>query len=231
VTIQLYHGDCLDILPTLEDGSVDVVITDPPYYTDDNWSNHQTLSGADDARMNHKWKDDFSWLQEIPRVLKVGGQWFSFSNNDGLSFLILAAKEVGLKPLRRLTWVKTNPRPSIPRRIFRNDTESCMWGTTGGAPTYFGATDQRDALSVDHLPICGGKERTSHPTQKPLKLMMRYVRIGCPTGGVILDPFMGSGTTGVACVQTGRSFIGIELNKEYFDLAKQRIETAQPRLL
>ena len=77
------------------------------------------------------------------------------------------------------------------------------------------------------LPIVGGKKRTEHPTQKPLEIIRTWVENSCPEGGIVLDPFMGSGTTGVACVQTGRNFIGIEIEPKYFEIAEKRIAEAQ----
>jgi len=228
MTVTLYLGDCLDVMADIPTGSVDAVVTDPPYKTNAEWQGgHVTASPSMARRTGHDWQTTYEWLVEAARILKRGGQWYAFTNREDISYLLEAAGRCGLVTIRMLVWIKSNPRPSIPRRIFRNTAEMVMWGTTGGAPNYFGAVDQKDALAVDTLPICGGHERTEHPTQKPLRLIERYVRIGCPPDGTVLDPFMGSGTTGVACVQTGRNFIGIEIDPTYFAIAEKRIKEAQ----
>ena len=89
----------------------------------------------------------------------------------------------------------------------------------GGKPTFHSEYNP----GVFKYPICSGKERTAHPTQKPLNFMQELLKIHTDVGDIVLDPFMGSGTTGVACINMNRDFIGIELDKNYFNIAQERI--------
>jgi site-specific DNA-methyltransferase (adenine-specific) len=230
-TVELYNGDCLEVMRGMPSGSVDAVVTDPPYE-----QSHSPLAESKarlkgnhtpDKLIEHGWVYDHAWLQEVARILKAGGGWYAFMNDEGWSSLKLQAKELGLFPHGRLVWVKTNSMPSLPRKKYRSSTELIMYGNKGGHVRYFGATNQQDIVSHFSYPIVGGKQRTAHPTQKPLGMFTTFVLHSCPPDGTVLDPFMGSGTTGVACINTGRNFVGIELDKGYFEIAQKRIEAAQ----
>lgn len=187
----LYHGNCLDILPTLP--KVDAVITDPPYgigfgEKHTKWSaNRGVVLGTWDKEI-----PDVSFLPDLAEHVVVwGGERFSLPTSRGW-----------------LTWVK----PDAPRTF---------------ASTEFAWTNkERPARHLVHSIGATNAERVGHPTQKPVRVMEWCIEM-CPDAQTILDPFMGSGTTGVACMNLGRKFIGIEIEKKYFDIACSRIETAQ----
>ena len=225
---KVYWEDCLEGMKRIDDNSVNVIIADPPYET----SNTVFTENLSDLKKNNttkflksaKWKFDLEWFNEIPRILKPGGAWYVFMNDEGFSHLLDLATEIGLKPMRRLIWCKTNSMPSIPRKNYRSSTETLLYGIKGSKVGYFGASNQQEIKSYFEHPIVGGKERTKHPTQKPLKLIELYIKISCPPDGVALDPFMGSGTTAIACLETNRHYIGFENNDNYFNIANKRIE-------
>jgi len=193
----LYHGDCLEILPTLD--KVDAVVTDPPYGLADRW-----VGGGKPETKG--WKFDPAearkWDREAPEIV--------------LSFPLLSDQVIiwggnyfALPPSRCwLVWDKKQP-----------DTF-----TTGQAELAWSSIDK--PIRVFRMAQCemATHDHKEHPTQKPLRLMewcLNWIN-----GDMVLDPFMGSGTTGVACANLGRKFIGIEIEKKYFDIACERIDAA-----
>jgi len=234
VDTTLYLGDCLEVMRSIPDKSVDAVITDPPYETSFTvfTKNISELKGnSATKRLNEKdWFYDHKWLRDCSRALKDYGAWYVFMNTEGFSSLCALSIELGLKPMRRLVWLKTNSMPSIPRKNYRNSTELIMYGVKGNKVGCFNAKNQQEIKSYFEYPIVGGAVRTEHPTQKPVDLVKTFIKISTNEGDTILDPFMGSGTTGVACVQTGRNFIGIEIDEGYFKIAEKRINEAKQQM-
>ena len=194
----LYLGDCMDVLPTL--GKVDAVVTDPPYGMSFQ-SNHRSEKHKRIAN------DD-----GIDLLLMVIGLDFKHS-----SYVFCRwdnVKDVP-KPKSLITWVKNNWSMGDLNHEHARQTEVALF--YAGENHFFPSGRPSDVISV---PRTGNN---FHPTEKPVELMSRFVEW---TAGVVLDPFMGSGTTGVACAKLGRKFIGIELEPAYFDIACKRIEEA-----
>lgn len=227
---ELYLGDCLEILPLL--GKVDAVVTDPPYEqlmqdlhastrlrrTDGgNERKALTFSGINEIRE--------PLLQEIARVNE--GWLLAFCNVEGVWHWRQAILAAGLKFKTTCIWVKPDATPKMngqgPALAYECFTTTwcgrghARWNAGGKRGTYTHLTNQRDR---------DGR----HPTEKPLPLMCEILDDFTPDSGKILDPFMGSGTTGVACLKLGRKFIGIEVDETYFDVAVDRIKraSAQP---
>lgn len=175
---------------------------------------------------DHKWETNYEWVPEVARLMKDGAAIYSFSNGEGLYWLDNHFYLNDIKVMSRLTWVKTNPRPNTLKKSYRQSTEMALFGCKGGWVGYFAKRTQTELLSHWILPAVGGRERTIHPTQKPTKLIRAWVENSSQPGDLILDPFCGSGTTGVACIQTGRRFIGIEIDPTYADIARARIAKA-----
>ena len=214
----LYHGDCLEILPTLP--KVDAVITDPPYGIAMKWKGVTRLGrksglawGANDTRKQPDWDD-------------IRGDDVAFDPKPFLDFLqviLWGGNNYPLPPARGwLVWDKR--RDSTPDH--HGDAE-LAW------------TNLNSVIRVHRQLWRGivreGEENVAncskyHPTQKPIELMRWCVSM---TAGHVIDPFMGSGTTGVACANLGRKFIGIEIERKYFDIACERIDNAyrQQRLI
>lgn len=211
--IELYLGDCLEILPQLPAGSVDAVVTDPPYNVGINYSekvndrlsmdeykrlikvhieHYQRLSNGNIALvLGAKRKILLSWWELLPGAELIIVRMGAVSDNR--------AKNLSLQFHPVLTTIESNVKA-------RNLWEDIRWPGEG----YF-----------------FNENRYGHPAMTPLKLARRLVSYFSNPGHVILDSFLGSGTTGVACVQTGRRFIGIEIDPNYFDIAVKRVTEAQ----
>lgn len=192
----LYLGDCMDILPTL--GEVDAVVTDPPYGTGCAPRGGAKAGTVDfDSTIDLPWDElNNAWLKLLPPKLPVA----AFCHYRTARLVGDAMRSDGL-----LVYVKRNPSP------FGSSIETCV--TRGIA-----------RKSPQHITAYNAFNGQVHPTQKPTEVM-EFVCRRSP-GKTILDPFMGSGTTGVACAKLGRKFIGIEIDPDYFDIACKRIDEA-----
>jgi len=221
--ITLYCGDCLDILPTLEAGSVDAVVTDPPYGLNDGKGKVQKRGGGLVKFNMGEWDNSLplEWLKCAEPILREGCWACVFTDKLSVNMVWQAIENVGLRGKQTFYWVKTNPPPQ-PRSNFASGVETAVLGTKGAVKKWAGGGW---CLNYFIHPIVSN--RRLHSTQKPVELMEYLVRALTDPGDLILDPFMGSGTTGVACVKTGRKFIGIEIDQGYFDIAIKRIEEAQ----
>lgn len=218
---RLLLGDCLEILPTL--GKVDAVVTDPPYELSasgpgkshfgmslnkfDSEAYKEIVAGVDYTRL-------LGLLAEICDPFNL----FCFCSNKQISKL-MTLNEAGGRATTLLVWHKVNAAP-FANGVWRGDIEYCIHARSQGAVFLGNAQDKK---KVSEFPIVSDD---AHPTVKPLELIRKYVGIGSKRGQTVLDPFMGSGTTGVACAKDGRSFIGIEIDETYFDIACERIRKA-----
>lgn len=234
MTTTLYQGDCLEVMRGLPDASIDAVITDPPYCSGARTNAGVTNRGGMQrgARWNAKPLDSdqmtttgFTWLmreigRESLRVLKDGGWFISFIDWRQYPTLYGAIETTNLRVNNMIVWDK---RSFALGNGFRNQHELALVASKGIPVVYDRSTG--NVLSVKRL----GRSEI-HPTEKPVDLIVPILKVSTPIGGIVLDPFMGSGTTGVACVQEGRNFIGIEREPEYFKVAQRRIDAAQPPL-
>lgn len=200
----LYQGDCRDILPTL--GRVDAVVTDPPFGMSFQ-SNFRQVQHA--AIANDGDETLLRWACEIP----VRHSRYVFCRWDNVGGLP--------KPKSVVTWVKNNwSMGDLEHEHARQTEVACFYA---GPDHFFPRGRPTDVIE------CPRTGNVYHPTEKPIALMWAIVGW---TDGTVLDPFMGSGTTGVACAQRGRAFVGIEVDLAHFDTACKRIEESyrQPRL-
>lgn len=202
----MIHGDCLKVLPTLEEQSVDLVVTDPPY-------GFNRFKTDDDSCVRvTKWA-----FVEIKRILKRGGFAFIFAPvNQTLIKMINAI------PLRfhRLMWMYKPNDMTYPWGRWLQTSEAIA--IFSNAKPNFDFLDKSVYAHNCYIHKNVGQEGVEgHPTVKPLKVIEDLVR-GCLKDGVVLDPFLGSGTTMMACQNLRRSCIGIEINPEYSDIAKKR---------
>lgn len=196
----LYLGDCREILPTL--GKVDAVVTDPPYGMEFR-SNHRTVRPKFHAIANDHSADALAWACEIDAAHSK----YVFCRWDNLQDVP--------KPRSLVTWIKNNWSMGDLNGEHARQTEVALFYP--GKGHFFPSGRPSDVITAPRT----GNEW--HPTEKPVQLMWHVARW---TDGTILDPFMGSGTTGVACVKLGRKFVGIEIDQKYFDIACRRIEDA-----
>ncbi len=206
--ITIYHGDSLTVASLLDGGSIDLVLTDPPYNVR---SADIVLAGRSAmARDFGEWDEDWSpvpHLIEWERLLRAGGSVLAFTSDRLLS----AYREGPLKPRGTVVWHKDNPPPH-PRPAYVQATEWIVWLQKEGAAATWNGNGY--TINVEHDSAPSGSERTPHPTQKPIDLMRRLIQRHSNPGDMILDPFMGSGTTLRAAADLGRRAIGIELHNE-----------------
>lgn len=185
------------------------------------------------------------WISGCKRVLKANGSLYISCTYHNIAEIIIAAKKAGFKLNNIITWFKTNAMPSITRRTFTHATEYVCWFVKGNNwkfkydqlkkinpnRTKEGKEKQmRDFLDFIKFPIVQGKERlrglngrAMHPTQKPEKLLEIIITASSDKGDVVLDPFFGTGTTGMVASRLDRKWIGIEINKDYFKIASRRL--------
>lgn len=237
----LFFGDCLQSMEEIPDQSIDGIIIDPPYSSGGTFSTSRKAStykkycrtGSDFGRDKSFTGDNMdmrSFTAFLREVLfsarlktKDGGVACVFIDFRNLPAVADALQMAGWTWRGIAVWDKKASRPQMGR--FKNRCEYIVWGSNGELPTERGVGALDGLFSYSNVPT----EKRYHQTEKPLDLMKKVVEI-VPVGGVVLDCFMGSGTTGVACVETGRKFIGAELDKNYFEIALQRIEAAESQI-
>ena len=218
--ITLLYGDCIDLLKEIADESVDCVITDPPYCL--GVSSNGTKSSMFDNRMVIPFFERL--FEEYRRVLKDGAPLYI--NTDWRTYPLQYDAFCRCFSMRNLIvwdymWLKAGT-------YYRFTHEFIMYGTKGKRKRRFDAA-QTDIWRVRCINYTDVKNKL-HQAQKPIELIQRMLLNDTDKGDLVLDSFMGSGSTGVACLQEGRRFIGIELDPKYFEVAKRRIEEAQKGL-
>lgn len=212
--IDLRLGDCLEVMRSIPDGSVDAVVTDIPYDEANRDSNG--LRNLDKQAADVLTFGLAAFLQEIDRVCR--GSFYVFCGFQQLSEVDRYFRQNGISR-RCIVWEKTNPSPMNGQRIWLSGVELCVYGKKPRAT--YNAFCRNTVLRYPN-----GASKV-HPTEKSLPLMTDLVLTSTNERDVILDPCMGSGTTGVACVNTGRNFIGIERDVGYYQIATERIQKAQ----
>ena len=220
--VKLYQGDCLEVMDKLiaEGVKVDAVITDPPYNIARNNNFHTMGRRGIDFGEWDKGFDLFSYINKVYKILDKNGSFVVFNAWKNLGDISRYAESLGFVTKDLIRLEKTNPMPRNRDRRYITDFEFAIWFTMPEAKWVFNR--QSDAYERPKY-VCS-IEKGLHPTQKNLGLMEWLVKIHSNENDLILDPFMGSGTTGVACINTNRKFIGIELDKRYFNIARNRIE-------
>ena len=244
---KILLGDSLRIMKTIPSKSVDLIFADPPYnlqLKDTLYRPDQTTVEAvtqDWDKFNtYKEYDNFTeqWLKESKRILKKGGALWVIGSYHNILRVGTSIQNHGFWILNDIIWHKTNPMPNFRGTRFTNAHETLLWCTTSREAKYTfnyqnlkELNDGKQMRSDWYIPICSGKERLrennnqrSHPTQKPEALMYRIILSSTNKGDIILDPFLGSGTTAVVSKKLQRNFIGIEQDKEYVSLAKKRLK-------
>jgi site-specific DNA-methyltransferase (adenine-specific) len=217
--IKLIHGDCLEMMKSIPSGSVDMVLTDPPYGLD-----YQSQWKKEKSKWMPKIKNDkvpfIAFIAEAERCLTDGGcavifcrydSWISFSNE---------LERVGLRVKSQIVWDKVIHGMGDLRGATALQHELAIFATKGR----FKFWAKRQKSIVRHVRV--NAKDMQHPNEKPVSLMEDIVAGYCPPGGVVLDCFTGVSPVGVACVNTGRKFVGIELDDRYFDIAQTRIDEA-----
>lgn len=205
---------------------VDHIITDPPYVISKS-NNFSTMKSSKRHGIDFgEWDKDFEitrWIEKYLKLLKKDGSIIIFCSYRYISYIIDELEKNDLDVKDIIEWKKSNPMPRNIHRRYVQDTEFAVWAVRRGANWVFNKPQNIPYLrSSFTTPVVSGKERTIHPTQKSLKLLMEILQIHTNEGEMILDPFMGSGTTGIAAIHLSRKFMGIEISEEYFNIALQR---------
>lgn len=210
-----YNADCLETMRQMPSASVDAIITDPPYAIQTVVaSNRNTTTNVGDLSLI---ESAFrSMFVEFDRLLKPSGRFFMFC--DGVSYPVIFRAAYGKFATALLVWDKGRIGMG---REFRKSHELIMHCWKPDTPIYADGVGRPDILVCKPV----GDER-EHPAQKPVELIKQLLLV---CGQTIFDPFMGSGSTGVACKEIGKDFIGMEINEIYYTLAKRRIEMATPQ--
>jgi len=253
----IYHGNCVDIMHSkIVSGTIDMIYADPPYNLSGKSLNLiSNKTGGPFYKMNEAWDtwdyDKYAeftkqWMSEAYKVLKTSGSIYISCTYHNIGEIIITGKKLGFKLNNIIVWYKSNAMPNITKRTFTHATEYIVWFVRGKnwkfnysqlklmnpEKTRDGQLKQmRDFIE---LPIVQGKERIRgsdgraiHPTQKPEKLIEIIVAASSSPGDCVLDPFFGTGTTGIVAKKLGRKWIGIEINKDYIKIANRRIQGEQ----
>ena len=246
---QILHGDCIEILKSLPQKSVDLIFADPPYnlqLRNDLYRPNMTKVDA----VNDGWDkfSDFteydaftrSWLSASQCVLKETGTIWVIGSYHNIYRVGAIMQDMGFWILNDIVWIKNNPMPNFRGVRFTNAHETLIWAQKKKGVKYTFNHQSMKALNDDlqmrsdwNLNLATGKERIRshgskvHSTQKPEALLYRIIIASSNPGDVVLDPFFGSGTTGAVAKKLGRNWIGIERDKKYIKVAQKRIDLVQ----
>ncbi len=230
---ELYNGNSNYIINFFKKNNllVDHIITDPPYSISQK-NNFNTMNSANRQGVDFGiWDDNFnytSWINEYSKLINKNGSFIIFCSYLYISYIIDELTDSGFVVKDLIEWKKTNPMPRNINRRYVQDTEFAIWAVKKNSKWVFNKPDDVPYLrSTFTTSTVSGKERTKHPTQKSLKLMEHLIQIHTNENDVVLDPFMGSGTTGVACINNNRKFIGVEISPVFFDICLDRMENGK----
>ncbi len=241
---SLYQGDSLKVMQRFADQSFDMVFADPPYFLSNGGvtckSGKMASVDKGDWDRSNGVGDDYAfhmaWLRECRRVLKPSGTIWVSGTHHTIFAIGFAMQNLGFKVLNDIVWYKKNPPPNLSCRYFTHSTETILWARVSESCRHkfnyktmkeLNNGKQMQSLWTIMAPRASEKKEGRHPTQKPLELLDRILLASTEAGDLVLDPFAGSGTTGVAAARLGRRFVGIELEPEYADLAVRRFKALE----
>lgn len=237
----LINDDCMSSMKKMKKNFVDLIFADPPYLLSNNGitcKNGKMVSvNKGEWDKSNGFKNDVKfhkkWLKVCDRVLKDDGSiWISGTYHciHQITYILLS---MGYYIINDVTWYKPNAAPNLGCRCLTASHETLIWAKKNKkvkhtfhyniAKGYNKGKQLRSIWSISTTPK-REKKLGKHPTQKPLELLERIIKIASNEGELVLDPFCGSSTTGVACIENNRKYIGIDIQKEYIDLSKARIE-------
>lgn len=226
--ITLYNDDSQRIIQKLINDKIIVnhIITDPPYNISQE-NNFDTLKNPRVGVDFGEWDKNFNlynWIDDYSKIISKNGSFIIFCSYRFLSHIIDRLENNDFIVKDVIKWIKTNPMPRNRDRRYVQDTEFAVWAVKKGAKWVFNRSKEKSYLRAEfHTSVVSGLEKTDHPTQKSLELMRQIIEIHTNENDIIMDPFMGSGTTGTAAYELYRKFIGIEIEPHYYELAKNRI--------
>ncbi|WP_336609153.1 MULTISPECIES: DNA-methyltransferase [unclassified Campylobacter] len=221
------NDDCEKVVSYFYKNNIvfDAIITDPPYNISKE-NNFSTMKSSKRQGVDFgEWDKNFdylSWIRKYAPLVKKDGSIIIFCSYLHISFIIKELEENGFITKDILRWIKSNPMPRNINRRYVQDCELAIWAVRKDAKWTFNNNSKAYLRAEFNTSVVSGKEKTSHPTQKSLKLMEEIIKIHTNENDIVLDPFMGSGTTGIACKNLKRKFYGVEISKEYFEICKIR---------
>jgi len=238
---KIYQKDCIEGMKQLPDNSIDLIITDPPYNISQGYNiqrknmNLKSIKRNSDIILDFGEWDKFEseknyfdfterWFRECIRVLKPKGWIYIWFDKQRTGYFdLFLAKKYGVCSKTIYVWHKTNPVPQFRKVNYLSCTEFCWVGTKGKAKVKnFGyIKDMHTVVNYINSSIYGV---TEHPTEKPLFIIEKFIKHNSNKGDIVLDPFMGSGTTAVACLKMDRKFIGFEISPKYHVMCEKRIK-------
>jgi site-specific DNA-methyltransferase (adenine-specific) len=250
---QVILGDCVEVLSTFPEKSIDLIFADPPYNLQLQQELYRPNMTKVDA-VNDEWDQfaDFqaydvftrNWLTACRRVLKDDGTIWVIGSYHNIYRLGKTMQDLGFWFLNDIVWIKTNPMPNFRGVRFTNAHETLIWASKSKGAKYTfnhhamkSINDDLQMRSDWFLAICSGSERIkangqkAHSTQKPEALLYRVMLSSSNQNDIVLDPFFGSGTTGAVAKRLGRRWIGIEKDPKYIEIANRRIEKIQQSYL
>lgn len=234
---MLYLGDCIEVMKRLERNKVDLIFADPPYFLSNDGQSIRSgkvvsvNKGDWDKKENYDNVDSFtySWLKECHRILKYDGTIWVSGTHHNIFDIERNMKKIGFKIINVVIWHKSDPPPLIYKNKFRFSYEFIIWAKKSGKHYFdyeemFNVNNQEmeDVWLMDAVQM-SEKKHGYHPTQKPEALLDRIIRASSKEGDIVLDPFLGSGTTCFVAKKLNRKYIGIEKEEKYFNIAKDRL--------
>lgn len=241
-SFKLINDDTFNALKNFEEKTFDMIFADPPYFLSNDGitcSGGKMISvnkGKWDKALSIKEKHEFNkhWIKECYRVLKDNGTIWISGTLHNIYSIGMALEEEGFKIINNITWQKTNPPPNLACKTFTHSTETILWAKkdlkknkyTFNYDLMKELNDNKQMKDVwtTSLTKPSEKKQGKHPTQKPLEILNRIILASTKENDLILDPFCGSSTTGIAAVKLNRRYIGIDNEKEYLDLSVRRYQ-------
>lgn len=237
---SLIYNNTFNALNLFKSKTFDMIFADPPYFLSNNGitcSGGKMVSvnkGAWDTALSVTEKHEFNkkWINECYRVLKDNGTIWISGTLHNIYSIGMALEEAGFKIINNITWQKTNPPPNLACKTFTHSTETILWAKKDLKKNKYtfnynlmkelnGNKQMKDVWTTS-LTKPSEKKHGKHPTQKPLELLEKIILASTKENNLILDPFCGSSTTGVAAAKLNRKYIGIDNEKEYLDLSIRR---------
>lgn len=233
-TIQ--NEDCSEGMKRIPDNTIDLIIADPPYVVSRK-SNFHTMkdrktqrTGVDFGEWDHVFTNE-KWLVECARVLKPGGSLIAFNDFKKATIIVELCEENALEYKDTIIWQKTNPMPRNRDRRYAPSIEMMQWFVKPKGKWVFNRKDEKYEVPVIKCASeSGGAFKRYHPTQKPIALIQKIVELHSNEGEVVLDPFMGSGATAIACINSDRNYMGFELDEFYYETLTERIDNHEQQM-
>lgn len=214
--VDLRQGDCLEVMKDIPDNSIDLIVTDPPYLI--NYSRHVKGHRFENKILNDNNPELISnYIKECYRILKDNSAMYMFTSHKTVDFFKIELEEAGFNVKNMIIWDKQRQGMGDTATVFGFQYELIFF-VSKGQPKIRG----KRISDIWSFPKVVGKKQL-HQNQKPIELIEQCIQKHSDEGDLVFDGFMGSGTTGVACKNLNRNFIGIELSQEYFNIAKERI--------